>query len=438
MIREKKETGIPWIGKIPANWEIGKIKKYYKMTTGFTPDTKNGNYYTDDPDKGTDWITISDLTDNKYIPSRVKQKISNEYIEHFNPAKVLKGSLLYSFKLSVGQVAFADRDIYTNEAIASFIDNDNVNLNYLYYSSILIKYNANENIYGAKLLNQDLIKNSITIFPPLSEQGHIANYLDKKCEKLNKLIEGNKKIINLLEDYKVAIITDKTLNGLKKNCEYKNSKVVWFKKVPVNWEIRKIRNILKERNEKNNPIISEDRLSLSIDKGVTTYAEKTTNLDRYKEDFTKYKLAYPGDLVLNCMNMIVGAVGVSDYFGCVSPIYYTLYDEEENHITSKYCEYLFRTKPIRKYLFSLGRGIMSIDRGNDRINTCRLKISRDDLKNIEFPYPSLNEQKDIVEYLNLITNKIDDMIKYRYEIIDKIKEYRSTLIYNVVTGKKEV
>ena len=134
--------------------------------------------------------------------------------------------------------------------------------------------------------------------------------------------------------------------------------------------------ILHERNERNFPIKSEERLSLSIDKGVTLYAEKTTNLDRYKDDVTQYKLAHPGDLVMNSMNMIVGASGVSDYFGCVSPAYYVFFDEDKEHETTKYMGYVFQTPRVLSVLRRLGKGIMFIDRGHGRINTCRLTVSR--------------------------------------------------------------
>lgn len=134
-------------------------------------------------------------------------------------------------------------------------------------------------------------------------------------------------------------------------------------------------------------------------------------MDRFKDDFEQYKLAYEGDLVMNSMNMIVGASGVSNYFGCVSPVYYTFYDEEEDHITAKYCEYIFRSKTMLRVLYSLGKGIYAIERGDDRVNTCRLKVSKEDLKKIILPQPSIAEQREIVEYLNEKCEEIDVLIK---------------------------
>lgn len=114
---------------------------------------------------------------------------------------------MYSFKLSVGQVAFAKENIYTNEAIASFLESDKCNLKFLFYSSLLIVNNANENIYSAKILNQNLIKNAFIVFPPLQEQKVISDYLDKRCELIEKIIDNKNSLIRKLEEYKKTLIS---------------------------------------------------------------------------------------------------------------------------------------------------------------------------------------------------------------------------------------
>lgn len=215
--------------------------------------------------------------------------------------------------------------------------------------------------------------------------------------------------------------------------KYKDSGIFWLSEVPEHWKVESFKNILKERNEKNNPIKSKEILSLSIGKGVTLYAEKTTNLDRFKDDFSQYKLAYEGDLVLNSMNMIVGAVGVSEYFGCVSPVYYTFYGGTNNFKTSKFYEYLFRCKTVQGVLYSLGKGLMAIDRGEGKYNTLRLKVSRDDLRSLKLPHPSLSEQTEIVNFLNDKTAKIDQTIANKQKEIELLKERRQIIIQKAVT-----
>lgn len=198
-----KDSGIDYIGYVPEHWEVGKIKKYYKIITGFTPDTTQIGYY--DDINGYNWMTISDLQ-GKYTPDNTNRKISEKFIKLKHPKQTPKGSLLYSFKLSVGQVAFAKENIYTNEAIASFLESDKCNLKFLFYSSLLIVNNANENIYSAKILNQTLIKNAFTVFPPLREQTIISDYLDKKCELIEKIINNKNSLIIKLEEYKKSLI----------------------------------------------------------------------------------------------------------------------------------------------------------------------------------------------------------------------------------------
>ena len=210
-----KDSGIEWIGKIPKHWEIGKVKHYYQIATGFTPSSDNETFY--DDENGHIWITISDLKE-KFIADSFS-KISQFYIDQYKPKTIPKNSLLYSFKLSVGAVAFNKVDVFTNEAIASFFDNDKISLPFLYYSSRFIVFNANENIYGAKILNQNLIKNAKIVFPPLQEQEAIARYLDEKTQAIDELISAHQKSIEKLKDYRTSLISEvvtgkKNLQGI--------------------------------------------------------------------------------------------------------------------------------------------------------------------------------------------------------------------------------
>lgn len=309
---------------------------------------------------------------------------------------------------------------------------------YLYYLCTQIQFDYYQ--YGSAVpsMTQRDLNSVVFPLPEIVEQENIVNYLDSKCSKIDEIIEKQQAIIEKLKEYKISIITEVVTKGLDYEVDYKESGTEWLGKIPSHWQYLSFKNVLKERNEKNFPVKTAERLSLSIDKGVTLYSEKTTNLDRFKDDVSQYKLAHEGDFVLNSMNMIVGAVGISHYFGCVSPAYYTYYDNEEDHITAKYCDYLFHSKTVKKVLHSLGKGIMSIDRGDDRINTCRLKVSRTDLRALKIPVPPICEQREIVKYLQSKENLIDKTIADRNKAIDKLQEYKKSLIYEVVTGKKEV
>ena len=212
--------------------------------------------------------------------------------------------------------------------------------------------------------------------------------------------------------------------------KYKDSGIAWIGEIPEHWNL--VKSIFNRRTKKNNPILTEERLSLSIEKGVTLYSEKTTNLDRFKEDFTQYQIAYPNDIVLNSMNMIVGAIGISHYLGCVSPVYYVIAPKDKN-INVNYYGYLLNNFRIRNLYHALGEGIYAIDRGEGRINTCRLKVSYDKFGSIIVPIPSINEQLSIATYLDQKCSKIDELITLQEEMITKLQSYKQSVITEAVT-----
>ncbi len=194
-----KDSGIEWIGDIPNHWEVKRVKEVAKWQTGFTPDTKKSEYY----DGNDEWITIGDM-DGKYIKES-KNKINGSMFPKnwITPAN----SLLFSFKLSIGQVAFNEKEVFTNEAICSFSPKSNINLKYFYYAApIFIVKNAKKNIYGADLLNQELISNANVVIFSKNEQEEIAKYLDENCSVIDKKKELINKKIELLKEYKQSLI----------------------------------------------------------------------------------------------------------------------------------------------------------------------------------------------------------------------------------------
>lgn len=431
MEHKLKDSGIPWIGKIPKHWDIARVKDIYSFQTGATPPSKTESFY----DGDNLWANIGDI--NCRTIYETSKHLSDEGISVCSMNISPKGSLLYSFKLSVGQVAFCGVDMYTNEAIATFIG-DSISLSYLYYvAPLFIIFNANTNIYGAPILNQDLIKNALIPLPPLTEQEAIAAYLDKKCGEIDELIDVEQQMISDLEAYRQSVITEAVTHGLNQNVRMIESGCDWFDSRPSHWHTEKIRNLFVKRSEKNNPIKTRERLSLSIDKGITLYADKTTNLDRFKDDFTQYQLAYPNDIVLNSMNMIVGAVGKSAYFGCVSPVYYVIYSKDKN-VNMDFYGYLLNTPIIRDVYHKLGQGIYAIERGDGRVNTCRLKVDYYEFSQIKVAVPPIEEQNEIIVFLKEKECEIDELIKVKQEKIETLKQYRQSLIFEAVTGKTTI
>lgn len=207
-----KDSGIEWIGEVPEHWEMCRFKDAFRRwTTGITPDSKNYKYFESDICKGYTWVTISDFLE-KYI-SQSNLNLSDESIKLFMPPLSLKGSLMFSFKLSVGKIAFADKDLYTNEAIVSIPPNNGQCLEYYYYMlPNVLHENATENIYGAKMLNQKIIANMLMVVPPLPEQCAIATYLDDKCAKIDTIVSNLDKQISRYGNLKRSLI-DEVITG---------------------------------------------------------------------------------------------------------------------------------------------------------------------------------------------------------------------------------
>ena len=208
-----KKTNLFWIPEIPIGWHIRKLTHAITYKVGFTPDSGNPIFYGDE----YPWANISDLGARKICTT--KKGITQEAVDRFKKYPAKAGSLLYSFKLSVGQVSFAGIDMYTNEAIAAFEQSPLLNLSYFFYlAPLAILQNASENIYGAKILNQEAIGNAKLIIPPLADQKSIADFLDYKTAQIDALIAKKEALLTKLAEKRTALISHAVTKGLIRQC----------------------------------------------------------------------------------------------------------------------------------------------------------------------------------------------------------------------------
>ena len=430
-----KDSGIAWIGNIPSGWSTIKNKYLYSLVySGGTPTASEGKFYTEE---GCPFVAISDMSTTEYV-TETKKHLTEDGIANKNLKILPSGTILYSIYATVGVVSELMIDATISQAMLAIELKSKINKSYYKYNLKAMKdyifSQANGNTQFN--LNAEKVSNFVFCFPPLSEQQAIATYLNKKCGEIDSLISLQEEMISELQAYKQSVITEAVTKGLDPNVPMKDSGVEWIGEIPNGWKVMPIRSLFDKRKQKNNPIISKERLSLSIGVGITKYADKTTNLDRFKDDFTAYQLAYKDDIVLNSMNMIVGAVGKSDFIGCVSPVYYVI--TAKQNVSPDFYAYSLNTPKIRDVYHSLGRGIYAIERGDGRVNTCRLKVPYYDFSIINMPVPPLSEQQAIASYLDEKTSKIDSLIALKQEKITELKDYKKSIIYEYVTGKKKV
>ena len=214
--------------------------------------------------------------------------------------------------------------------------------------------------------------------------------------------------------------------------EMKDSNVNWLNVIPCEWALSRIKYVLNERIEKNDPIKTKDILSLTAKQGVIPLSEKEGGGNKPKEDFTAYKLAYPNDIVINSMNILSGSVGLSKYFGCVSAVYYMIRPFNDN-FDVRYFNYIFQTKVFQLSLFGLGNGILIKESGNGKFNTIRMRIPMEKFGNLLIPIPNEKEQQQIADFLDTKCSEIDATAEDIQKEIFLLEDYKKSVITEAVT-----
>lgn len=419
-MREMKGSGIPWIGKVPSNWlvepifsdfvevtrknKFGREKKALKFTYGeIVPkanfDADNDNYVADTILKYTivepGTIMLNGLNLNyDFISQRiglVKQKgvITSAYTA-FKPINMQKISSKYSTYL--------------------FKAYDNCK--------------AFHNMGGGvrKILNFKELSKQPFIHPPIGEQHRIADYLDTKCARIDSIRKNVEAEIEALKQYKQSVITEAVTKGLDKNVEMKDSGIPWIGEIPKNWEIIKGKYIL----------IYLQRPILSTDKVITCFrdGEVTLRSNRREDGFTisEKEIGYQGidvgDLVIHGMDGFAGSIGISDSRGKASPVLNVLNSSQDK----KFLMYYLRSMAYNNVFLALSTGI--------RVRSCDLNWNK--LANLPYAIPPIDEQHRIADYLNTKCAKIDSIIQNKQELLANLDTYKKSLIYEYVTGKKEV
>lgn len=203
--------------------------------------------------------------------------------------------------------------------------------------------------------------------------------------------------------------------------EMKDSGFGWLGKVPTNWKVERLQWHLYEINVKNNPIRTTNVLSLTNKKGVIPYEEKGAQGNISKENYNEYHLAYKDTIVANSMNILIGSVGYSDYYGCVSPVYYVFKEKEDNDL--HFFNYIMQTTQFQRELRKYANGILEI----------RLRVSSDDILKRMIAVPEYGEQKKIATYLDEQCKKIDEIMDDIQNQIDTLEDYKKSVISEAVT-----
>lgn len=213
--------------------------------------------------------------------------------------------------------------------------------------------------------------------------------------------------------------------------DMKHSGVQWIGDIPSTWEVRRLKYVLHERKEKNDPVKTDNILSLSATQGVVPYAERRGGGNKPKEDITAYKVVHEGDIVMNSMNVLSGAVNYSRYTGCVSPVYYMFYSNDD--VITRYYNLVFQTEPFQKSLRGLGNGILIKETDEGKLNTIRMRIPMEKLNKVLLPVPVYKDIEGIVNNIEPLCSKIDEIIAEATASIEEYKELKQAVIFEAVT-----
>ena len=415
-MREMKNSWLPSFGLIPADWEIKKLKAI--LTLRNEKNSGDGELLSVYLDRGV--ISYSDSNGMQvHKPSQDLSNYQNVYVGDFvlNNQQAWRGSVGVSkYDGIISPAYFVYR--LTECCYPEY-------MNYLFRDSSMVQQyetssrgvgTIQRNIFAPWLLN------CWTVLPSLDEQRRIATYLDTKCAEIDALTADIQTQIDTLEQYKRSVITEAVTKGLEPDVEMKDSGIQWIGMMPAHWDCIRGKYILKYIQK---PVRDDDGVITCFRDG-----EVTLRSNRREDGFTMadkeigYQGIDVGDLVVHGMDGFAGAIGISDSRGKASPVLNVL-DTKQN---KRYIMYFLRSMAYSDVFLALATGI--------RVRSCDLRWNK--LSELFYPIPPLEEQEAIVDYIDSILRRTDEVIAAKKEQLSTLEAYKKSLIYEYVTGKKEV
>ncbi len=432
-MREMKDSGIDWIGNIPKEWNIIPIR--YLVGDCFSgswgDDPQNSEY-------DLECLRIADFDFDKLTFKSNIEYTRRNYSLTDIATKALKYGDLCIEKSGGGDKTPVGRTVifrgYSPVLFANFLNcirlNHLCHIEFGKYLFAISYYNGVTRLYlnqttGIQNLNiQKYFREVSFPVPAIQEQKRIASFLDSKCSEIDYITTDIRKEIETLQEYRKSMITEAITKGLDPNVEMKDSGIVWIGMIPKHWEVNKIKYNLHREDLKNPGEMPV--LSLYRDYGVIPKDSRDDNHNVTSEDISKYKYVKKGSFVINKMKAWQGSVAVSEYQGVVSPAYY-VYKFDSSTINKDYFHYLMRSCYKDEFR-----------RLSGGIREGQWDLASEDLDNTLIIIPPLNEQKQIVLYIDSKCYEIDSIIEDKQNQLATLAEYRKSLIYEYVTGKKEV
>ena len=419
IMREMKDSGISWVGEIPKEWTIMPLYCFYS-------ERKNKNIF------GAENNLLS-LSYGKVIRKDINTSeglLPSNY-NGYNIVEagdiIIRPTDLQNDKRSLRTGLSRERGIITSAYIALKPKNG---INSRFYHYLLHTYDILKVFYNMgngvrQGLNYDEFAKLMVYSPSDTEQQRIAEFLDRECGKIDGLKADIQAQIDTLEQYKRSVITEAVTHGLNSSAPMKESGAGWMPLIPLHWKADKLKFHLRQRGIKNQ--IDKQVLSLYREYGIVPKDSRDDNHNVTSEDVSDYRYVRVGDFVVNKMKAWQGSVAVSNYEGIVSPAYF-VYEFSDDLINKRYFHYLMRNKTYATEFRRLSGGIRE----------GQWDLPSEALNNTIILLPPLDEQQEIADYLDNKCAEIEQIIADKKSQIETLDGYKKSLIYEYVTGKKEV
>lgn len=417
-MREMKDSGIEWIGEIPKDWNLSRLQYSLEEIN-----IKN------EPIRSKQVLSL--VKDVGVMLYEKKGDIGNKAKENLNEYKLAYPNSLVvnSMNILIGSVGISNYFGCVSPVYYVFKGTDFADIRFINYIFNTKEFQKELRKYANGILEirlrvsvYDIFKRKIAL-PDNNEQQQIADYLDTKCSEIDATAEDIQKEISLLEDYKKSVITEAVTKGLNPDAEMKDSGIEWIGEIPKHWEIIRIGYILGEIDRRSITGMEE---SLSVSQVLGVVPSSQIAVPSTASTMVGQKIVEPGELVLNKLKAHLGVCFVSNYKGLVSPDY-AVYKANEK-VKSKLLEYVFHTASciweFKKYITGVGQGLS--------------RLYTKDLFRINVALPDMLEQQQIVSYLDSKCSEINTLIADKKRQLDILADYKKSLSYEYVTGKKEV
>ena len=423
---EYKDSGVEWLGEVPAHWSVAALKRSYRIVGGSTPSSGMPEYW----DGEIVWVTPADLSKLDSFGIRSSQRtITTEGLASCGTNLLPAGSIVLSTRAPIGSLGIAEVELCTNQGCKGLVPLNGQRSRFAAYLLLVMSDELHIRGRGTTFLelSADALGSIDIPIPTEAEQTAIAAFLDRETAKIDDLVAEQQNLIALLKEKRQALISHAVTRGLNPNAPMKDSGVEWLGEVPAHWDVEPCRMFVTEQTAKNDGAKDENYLSLLANVGVIPYEEKGDIGNKKPEDLSKCKLVAKGDLVINSMNYGIGSYGLSALDGVCSPVYIVLRPQLDR-IHMRFALRVFENKAFQRFAQSFGNGILEH----------RCAINWNTLKSLKVGLPSLTEQLEILNFLDSETSKIDGLVSEAESTITVLQERRTALISAAVTGKIDV